>query len=70
MESEMNERLTPLYQKTGFSLDEYYDEAYPGKDTETLSGSDLELEENVQHVNVHICLANWRTISQLQIFLR
>ena len=46
MESELIERSTLLYQKAGISLDEYCEEeAYPGEDTETLSGSDLELEE-------------------------
>ena len=49
IESELIERSKLLYQKAGISLDEYYKEAhtgeYPGEDTETLSGSDLELEE-------------------------
>jgi len=44
MESELIERSILLYQKAGTSLDECC-EAYPGEDTETLSGSDLELEE-------------------------
>ena len=45
MESELIERSTLLCQKAGISLDEYFKEAYPDEDTETLSGSDLELEE-------------------------
>ena len=49
MESELIERSKLLYQKAGISLDEYYEEAhpgeYPGEDTETLSGTELELEE-------------------------
>lgn len=45
MESELIERSTLLCQKAGISLDEYFEEAYPGEDTETLTGSDLELEE-------------------------
>ena len=45
MESELIERSTLLYQRAGTSLDEYFEEGYPGEDTETLSGSDLELEE-------------------------
>ena len=45
MESELIERSALLCQKAGISLDEYFEEAYPGDDSETLSGSDLELEE-------------------------
>ena len=47
MESELIQR-SALYQKAKISLDEYCEEdgmAYTGEDTETLSGSDLELEE-------------------------
>ena len=43
MESDLIERSTLLCQKAGTSLDEYFEEAYPCE--ETLSGSDLELEE-------------------------
>jgi hypothetical protein len=45
MESELIERSTLFHQKAGISVDEYFEEAYAGEDTETLSGSDLELEE-------------------------
>ena len=45
IESELIERSTLLYQKAGISIDECCEEAYPGEDTETLSGSELELEE-------------------------
>jgi len=44
MESELIERSI-LRQKAGIPLDKYRGEASPGEDTETLSGSDLELEE-------------------------
>ena len=45
MENELIERSTLLCQKAGVSLDEYCVEAYPGEDTDTFSGTDLELEE-------------------------
>jgi len=45
MESELIERSILLCQKAGIPLDKYCGEASAGEDTETLSGSDLELEE-------------------------
>ena len=64
MESELIEHSTLLYQKAGFSLDEYCEEAYPGKHTEHCLGP-IRSWRNVQHVNVyvHICRVNWWTIS-------
>ena len=45
MESEVMERSALPYQKAGISQVEDRGEVYPGEDTETLSGSELELEE-------------------------
>jgi len=45
VESELIERSILLCQQAGIPLDKYRGESCPGEDTETLSGSDLELEE-------------------------
>lgn len=45
MESELIERSILLCQQAGIPLDKYRGESCPGEDTETLSGSELELEE-------------------------